>query len=197
MPIEGRFVYGDDYYMPEEYMDEQWEVVESCPNYVVSDKGRVWSKTSECFVKPKPMDKHGHLGICMSDHGQKKYAYTHRLMAEAFLPNPDGLPIVRHLDDDPSYNVLDNLAWGTQKDNMRDCKENGHAYYPTDEDRYKGNRDRMMDIIATNIETGEEIHFESQGEAGRNLGIPQANIWKVLRGKRNSAQGYYFRKAVG
>ncbi len=196
MGIEGRFVYGDDWYVPEEYMEETWEVVDECPNYLVSDKGRVWSTASEKFIKLKQLDNHGHLGICMSNHGRPKYAYIHRLMAKAFLPNPDGYPIVRHLDDDPSYNVLDNLAWGTQKDNIRDCRDNGHAYYPTDEDRRKGTLPRMVGVIATNIETGEERYFESQTEAGRVLGIPQANIWKVINGERKYAQGYYFRKAV-
>lgn len=196
MPIEGRFVYGDDYYVPEEYMDEQWELAYGPGNYYVSDKGRVWSEKSQRFLKPKRLDDHGHVGICMTDGKHKKYKYLHRMMAEVFLDNDDNYPIVRHLDDDPSNNIINNLAWGTQKDNLNDCAENGHRYYMTDEDRRKGNLPRMIGVIATNMETGEERYFESQTEAGRVLGISQANIWKVLNGERKYAQGYCFRKAV-
>lgn len=196
MGIEARFVYGDDVYIPEEYLEETWEPVrECCDLYYVSDMGRVWSVASQDFLKVKPMDRRGHLGVCLYDRGQRKYRYIHRLMAEAFTPNPDGYPVVRHLDDDPSNNVLDNLKWGTQKDNMRDCIDNGHAHFVTNEERYKGLRPMMTPVIATDLETGEELWFESQGEAGRSLGVPQANVYKVLVGERRQAGGYSFRRA--
>lgn len=44
---------------------------------------------------------------------------VHRLVAQTFIPNPDNLPIVLHLDNDPSNNNLDNLKWGTKKENTK------------------------------------------------------------------------------
>lgn len=194
----GEYVYGD-YNGPadEYYADEQWWLADDRLEYMVSTHGRIWSNLSGKFLKPKPMDGHGHLGVMLvNSDGSHKYEYVHRLMAKAFIPNPDNYPVVRHLNDNPWDNHIDNLAWGTQADNMRDCADNGRAYIPTDEDRRKGNLPRMMSVVAENLSTGVLSNFESQGEASRVLGIPQANIWKVLNGKRKAAGGYSFRKAV-
>lgn len=47
---------------------------------------------------------------------------VHRLVAQAFIPNPHNYPMVRHLDDVPVHNWVENLAWGTQHDNVLDLK---------------------------------------------------------------------------
>ena len=190
--ISGELVYGDNIYIPEEYMDEKWWYINSCPGYMISDCGRVWSEKSQQFIKPKPMDKHGHLGVCLLINGKRCYKYVHRLIAEAFIPNPNNYPIVRHLNDNPYDNELDNLDWGTQKDNYNDCKRNGHTYIPTDNDREMGFRKIRKPIVAIDIESGKIMKFKGQQEASRILGIQQANIWKVLNGKRSSTCGYRF-----
>lgn len=190
--VPGEYVYGDNCYVPDKYMEERWWYIKDAPGYMISDHCRVWSDVSQQFIKPKPMDNHGHLGVCLSVNGKPIYRYLHRLMAEAFLPNPYGLPIVRHLDDDPRNNYLDNLRWGTQKDNHDDCCRNGHARYPTPEDREIGLEKLRIPILATNLNTGEQIRFRGQTEAARFLGIQQANIWKVLNGERRHAGGYHF-----
>lgn len=61
----------------------------------------------------------------LNDHGKYVYGYLHRLLAMAYIPNPNNYPIVRHLNDNPLDNRLSNLAWGTQKDNIRDSMNNG------------------------------------------------------------------------
>lgn len=190
--IPGEYVYGDDCYVSDDHMDERWWYIIGAPGYMISDNCRVWSEVSQKFIKPKPMDKHGHLGVCLSVNGKPTYRYLHRLMAEAFIPNPYNQPIVRHLNDDPSYNYLDNLAWGTQKHNHEDCVRNGHAYYPTPEDRELGLEKLRTPILATNLNTGEQTKFRGQGEAARFLGLQQANIWKVLNGQRRHTCGYHF-----
>lgn len=192
--LEGRYVYGDDIYIDDYYMDEIWADIEGIDDYMVSNKARVWSKKTQSFLKVKPLDKHGHLGVCLYQDGQRIYRYIHRLVAEAFIPNPHNLPVVRHLEDRPYLNEPDDLEWGTQRENAYDAMRNGRAYILTDEDRYKGNKDRMTPLVAINLTTGEELYFESQGEASRVLRLPQANIWKVLHGERYSAGGYTFRK---
>lgn len=190
--IEGRFVHGDDVYLDDYYMGEAWGYISGFPEYMVSNLGRVWSEKTQRFLTVKPMDAHGHLGVCLRKDGRAYYKYIHRLVAEAFIPNPNNYPIVRHIYDQPDQNTEWDLAWGTMRDNARDSIRNGHAYIPTDEDRYKGNKDRMIPVVAIDLETQEKIYFESQGQAGRVLGIPQANIWKVLAGERRSAGGYKF-----
>lgn len=191
--IPGEYVYGDDFYTPDEYIGERWWYIDGIPNYMISDCGRVWSIGSQQFLKVKPLDGHGHLGVCMCVNGRRVYRYIHQLMARAFIPNPNNLPIVRHLDDDPHYNYLDNLAWGTQKDNYNDCLSNGRVHYVTPEEREIGLEKMRIPVLATNLKTGEKICYQSQSDAARDLGLQQANVWKVLNGVRNHTCGYHFK----
>lgn len=193
--VPGEFVYGDDCYISEEYIDERWWYIDGIPGYMISDYGRVWSESTQRFLKVKPLDNHGHLGVCMCVNGRRVYKYIHQLMARAFIPNPYGLPVVRHLDDDPRNNYLDNLCWGTQKDNYEDCRRNGHVHYVTPEEREIGISKMRTPIVATNIKTGERIWFRGQGEAAKMLGLQQSNIWKVMNGERRQTGGYNFEYA--
>lgn len=188
----GHFVYGDDIYVDDYYMDEKWWYTD-IPGYMVSNKERVWSEKSQKFLKLKKMDKHGHLGVCLSYAGRRFYKYIHRMMADAFMYNRYNAPIVRHLDDNPENNELENLEWGTQYENMQDCKLNGRFHCITDEEREIGFAKARIPVLATNLETGESIRFRSQTDAARELGIQQANIWKVLNGERPRAGGYSFK----
>ena len=189
----GEFVYGDLLYIDEYYMDERWKPVKGFENnYWVSDMARVWSVKSQQFLRVKPMDKHGHLGVCLHVNGRAYYRYIHRLVAEAFLPNPHNYPVVRHVDDCPRFNTADDIIWGTQRDNFYDSIRNGRAYIPSNEDREKGHEKTRTPICAINLQTGDRFEFRGQGEAERILNIPQANIWKVLNKQRRSAGGYYF-----
>ena len=190
--IEGAFVYGDDIYVDDAYMDEKWAFIPGVPGYMVSDKGRVWSERSRKFLKVKPMDSHGHLGVAMSCSGKPVYRYIHRLVAEAFIPNPNKLPVVRHIYDQPAFNCDDDVAWGTQKDNIHDSIANGRAYTLTDDDREKGFALTRTPIRAVDTTTGDTYIFKGQYEASRALGVPQPNIWKVLNGRRSRVSGYYF-----
>lgn len=56
---------------------------------------------------------------------KKSVQKIHRLVAKTFLPNPNNYPIVRHLDGNSLNNKVENLAWGTQKDNMQDAVFHG------------------------------------------------------------------------
>ena len=195
--FSGEQVYGDNCYIPEEYMDERWWYIEGMPGYMISDYGRVWADKTGQFIKVKRMDNHGHMGVCLCVNGCRHYEYIHRLMAKAFIPNPNGYNIVRHLNDDPSDNCLDNLAWGTQEDNMRDCIANGNSHLVTPEERELGLSKLRKEIVAINIKTGEKTIFRGQAEASRLLGLQQSNIWKVLNGNRIHTGGYRFKYTKG
>lgn len=72
-------------------------------------------------------DKTRYVNYMLNDGERKTMKNLHRLLAETFIPNPDNLPEVRHLNDDPRDNRLENLAWGTHYDNMQDLLGNkGH-----------------------------------------------------------------------
>lgn len=189
----GEFVYGDNIYVDDYYFDERWKPIAGfCGKYWVSNKGRVWSMVTNQFLKLKRLDSHGHLGVCLLNNGERVYAYIHRLVADAFIPNPHNYPIVRHIYDNPECNEVDDLLYGTQRDNMMDARRNGRSYILTDEDREKGFEKLRIPVRAIDTRTGEEFIFRGQHEAARELGLQQANIWKVLNGRCSQTCGYIF-----
>lgn len=125
---------------------------------------------------------------------KSKRKYLHRAIAEAFIPNPDNLPMVRHLNDDPTDNRVENLAWGTQTDNMQDCIRNGNFGYFTDEDRERAMQKRRTPVTVI-FPDGYEKEYISQQEAARQIGISQSDIANCLSGKQKTSHGYRFRRA--
>lgn len=190
----GEFVHGDDVCLPDQYLDERWKCIQDFPDYWISNMGRIWSERSQCFVYGTPIGRCGHIDVSLHRDGIRYHRYIHRLVAEAFKPNPFKYPFVRHLDDDPSNNYVENLDWGTQTDNVQDSINNGHFYYLDESDREKAMQKRRMPIIAVNIRTGEQIRFESQQEASRRLKLNQSSINAVINGRRSRAGCWYFAK---
>lgn len=105
-----------------EYEVSNWGQVRSVER-TVFQKGGVWRYQS--YVLSQDVNKRGYHRVVLSKGNRRRTANVHRLMAEAFLPNPENLPMVRHLDDNKSHNVIDNLAWGTNSDNQKDSIRNG------------------------------------------------------------------------
>lgn len=78
--------------------------------YQVSDDGRVFNLTVKKYMTPQD-DGRGYLFIGLSNQGKRKFFKIHRLVAQAFIPNPDNLPEVNHKDEDKHNNCVDNLEW--------------------------------------------------------------------------------------
>lgn len=115
--------------------DEEWRPIHTWGHlYEVSNYGRIrslprvrdegqrrnWTGT---VLKPAPRHA-GHLVVSLRDSPRHDSEYVHRIVAKAFLPNPENHPLVRHLDDNPSNNHVSNLAWGTYQDNADDRERN-------------------------------------------------------------------------
>ena len=120
----GGFIFGET---AQGYEGELWKHYWKNCDYAVSNYGRVWSCRRRIFLKPRKHDTTGHLQIDMSYLGTVTQVQVHRMVAEMFIPNPDNLPVVRHLDGNPTNNVVWNLAWGTQRDNWEDSVRHGTA----------------------------------------------------------------------
>lgn len=177
----GMYLVEEAFWAPTEY--DGYFVCEE--GYVLGPSGRV--------LKPHKGDRHGHLNVRCMENGIVHEEYIHRLVARAFIPNPNNYPYVRHLDDDPRNNHADNLDWGTQYHNHLDAVRNG-TYRPfTDEDREKSYSKSRRPIVAISLSTGEELYFKGENEAARILDLQQSNIYKVLTGERRQTGGWAFR----
>lgn len=95
----------------------------------------------------KPGIQHvGHLSIQLSINGKAQTFLVHRLVAHAFIPNPDNLPFVLHKDDDPSNNRKSNLMWGTPQDNSADMVEKGRSSFGSRNPSAKLSEDDVRNI---------------------------------------------------
>ena len=113
------------------------------PGYYISKNGRLWSRrrNGKTWVKIKGQLAQGRLQYMMykkvkepsnNRHHKwgerttyKRWEKASRLVAEAYLPNPNNLPIVMHLDNNPRHNYYKNLKWGTQKENIKQAVSDG------------------------------------------------------------------------
>ena len=120
--------------------------------YEVSNLGRVRSVDRYYYrlhkgkVLSLSKNANGYLKVVLSCNGKCKTIKVHRIVAEAFLPNPDNLPQVNHKDEDKTNNSVDNLEWcnakynlsyGTRKDKVRDTNIKNGYWTGLSEKEYK------------------------------------------------------------
>jgi len=103
-------------------MKEIWKPIPGYEKYLVSNMGRVMSNNTYSHAKPKLMSiinhGNGYLYVTLNKGNTSKNFYVHRLVAMAFLDNPDGLEQVDHKDHDRANNAVSNLEWVTAKENL-------------------------------------------------------------------------------
>lgn len=95
--------------------EERWVDISEAPGYKVSNLGRVRGKHH--LLSPSP-DTIGHLQVIFMVDGKRVCQRVHRLVAQAFIPNPHNLPVVNHIDGDKANNAAANLEWCTQEYNV-------------------------------------------------------------------------------
>lgn len=147
--------------------------------YFVSDDGFIYNKKMKQH-KPHVHPVTGYSQQILRKNGKQHMRYTHRLVAEAFLPNPDHLPEVNHKDGNKLNNAVANLEWTNRSQNML------HAYSA-------GLRPTAR--IAAYTKAGEFVKaFNSEKEAVEFCGVAyNAGISKCLRGKTQTAHGYVWK----
>ena len=134
-------------------MEEVWKSIFDYPNYQVSNLGRIRSLKRYKILKQfnRPL---GYKGIHLNKFGKAKTFAVHRLVAEAFIPNPNKYPCVNHKDENPSNNCVSNLEWCTYQYN--------NTYGTTIERKiktYKDNTDKRKQakLLAINLLESFEI----------------------------------------
>ena len=123
-------------------MVEKWVNIENHPNYFISNFGRVFSKKSNKVMKNRVVSKNGYQQITL-DNSQ---LLVHRLVAQAFIPNPNNLPCVNHKDENPGNNDFRNLEWCTYKYNSN-YGTNPSRHSKKMLDRYNNDPDWKSDCI--------------------------------------------------
>ena len=160
----------------------------------VSDDGRVRSNLRDGRILKTQFDKKGYARVRVTIQGVKKSLKVHRLVAQLYVPNPDNLPQVNHIDGDKTNNSASNLEWVSNYDNAQHAIANDlweNVYRASQ----KANETRKTPIYSIDSETGERRDFESVSEAERFFN--SRHISDVLNGKRSRAAGQYFYRKGG
>lgn len=164
--------------------------------YQVSDFGRVRSLAygKERILKQQER-QHGYLSVCLYGRGGNKRNFkqisVHRLVAEAFIPNPKKLSEVNHIDEDKKNNKLENLEWVSHQEN---CSTPSLVARHRERQMRKPNCHKSVEqytrdwkYIAT---------YYTAREAQRKTGVGYSNISLAIKEHR-TAGGYYWRFANG
>ena len=163
-----------------------WKKIEGFPNYSVSDDGQVKNDLSERMLTLFDNGL-GYKVVHLSKDKNKRTVRVHRLVAQAFIANPQEKSCVNHINGNKSDNRVENLEWCTHSEN------NIHSY------RMLNRKSAVGVMIATNcrkvlcVETNKI--YESIKEAARQTGALKGNISHCLSNKRNTAGGYHWRYA--
>lgn len=159
-------------------MIEEWRDIEGFEGYQVSNYGQVKSLNYRCTGKEQILKQTTNKGGYKVIFLKKKHCSVHRLVAQAFIPNPDGKSDVNHISGDKTDNTVFNLEWNTRQENVRHAFDNGLA----------SNKYHEKKIICH--QNGEI--YNSLKEAGEMLNIPSCGICSVLKGTQKTTHGYTF-----
>jgi len=170
-------------------MEEIWKKIKGYEEYYeVSNLGRIrsldrlrWNgrgyQKQLGAIKRQTVNNMGYYVVGLSKDGKNTLFLVHRIIAEAFIPNPKNLPLVNHIDGNKLNITLENLEWSTH------AKNNAHAIE-------SGLNIVKKKIKGIHTKTNEIVYFESAREADRVLKIGYKNISACLTGRQHTAGGY-------
>lgn len=96
----------------------EWKTIEYAPEYEISSTGLLRRKDTG-KIKKLIYDHDGYVRYAVTVDGKRKNKFAHRLVAEAFIPNPNQYPVIHHKDNQRDNNDVSNLEWCTQKYNRQ------------------------------------------------------------------------------
>ena len=145
-------------------------------------------------LKPQISKSNGYVYQMLYKNGKEKLLRVHRLVAMAFLPNPNNLPQVNHKDGNKQNNSVDNLEWCEQSDNMKHAYKNGLQIPSENQRKAIINTNKLKQKKVCQIKDGEIINtFSGISEASRQTKISISCISRCCNLKRKSTNGYEWR----
>ena len=172
---------------------EKWKDIKGYEGYYqISNLGRIKSLprdvgSNRCkkeTIMKTSIDKDGYEHLVLCKDGKQKHFRVNRLVAQAFIPNPNNYPVVNHKDENKTNNDVKNLEWCTNEYNHN---------YGTRNERVGKSLSKKVICITTG-----EI-FNSMREACRKYNISSGSMTECCQGKRKTAGGYkweYFKEEI-
>lgn len=154
------------------------------PKYEINEFGVVRNAETH-YVISQRMNRQGYLFVQLINNNKNNIELVHRLVALTFIPNPNYLPYVNHIDECSVHNSAENLEWVSPKENSNHGTRNERII-----------RDRCFPV---NLYYENGILYkqcESIHEAGRFLGVSEAAVRKAIKNKSRT-KGYYAKLVNG
>lgn len=156
----------------------EWKQVLEHPNYEVNSKGEIRHKIRKHILKPRS-NKGGYMYVNFKINGKNTNFAVHRIVANAFLPNPNGYIEVNHKDYDKTNNCIKNLEWVSSSINKK------HAFLKQE------NRDSRAKGVNQFSKDGKFIKtFSSVTEAAKEMNCCVSAISNCCLGRTKTSQGF-------
>ena len=161
---------------------ETFVKIDGFEKYEVSNLGKVRNIKSGRILKPY-LNKDGYLKHNLYGYGKQKYLLLHRIVATAFIDNPEEKPQVNHIDENKLNNDLSNLEWCTVRENL----VHGTRMKRIAEKNFKK-------VIQLDLNDNVLNVFESIKQAGQETGVFATSISACCNGRIKSSGGFKWRK---
>ena len=173
-----------------------WKKIERNDNYSINKQGQVRNDKTSHIKKPTLNKRNGYLVIDLYKNNQGEKVPIHRLVAEAFIPNPENKLTVDHIDGDRQDNSIENLRWATygeQNSRFGTVGVRSEAiivnHYEEKRKKRGGGHEAWLEIIET-------LEFDSISETAEHFNCTISNISLMLEkgtiGRRGITRGYQF-----
>lgn len=174
----------------------RWQKVRGLDSYSVSDGGDVRNDVTGELKTPTINKRNGYFYVDLYKDNKRMKRPIHRLVAEAFIPNPDGKKTVDHIDGCRTNNVASNLRWATYSENNSRFETVGTRSEPVTVFHYKEQRDKRTGGHEKWLGVDSVMNFRSIKECAEHFGVTLANISLMLEkgevGRRGKMRGYRF-----
>ncbi len=173
-----------------------WRKISVCDSYSINEAGEVRNDQTGALKKPYVNKDNGYLYVDLWQDNRAKKAPIHRLLAEAFLPNPEGKPTVDHIDGNRTNNKLSNLRWATYAEQNSRFDTRGVRSQRVRVTHFPEERKKRGGAHLRWLPADFSMYFDRIGDAAEYFGVTRGNISLLLSagtiGRRGKTRGYLF-----
>ena len=188
-----------------------WKVIDNFPRYEISDYGEVKISKNNKVLK-KSVDSSGYYKVTLTNNNERKTFFVHRLVALAFIPNPNNMGQVNHIDENKKNNNVANLEWcdityncnhGTRNQRISDANRNkvfSAEHMQKLSESQVGDKNTMYGRTYDKSPHAKAIvcvetqcEYLSCREASEKTGISKTSLCNCLKGHSKTAGGFHWK----